>query len=696
LAATITQISSCEIVNNSYNQFEIIQSTRNGKSKEFTQIGPDIAVCNHCLDDLKKQKHRLNYPLINCTQCGPRFSIIKNLPYDRAQTTMASFTMCAECREEYNNINDRRFHAQPIACNNCGPKYKMVVDGKTFHNFEQILNKTALKIDQGKIIAIKGVGGFFITCDALNQKSVMRLRKLKNREGKPFAVMFRDVEKIKEFCFAGNEEIKLLASWRRPVVILNKKKKLPESISNGLNTIGTLLPYMPFHYLLFEKLKTDAIVFTSGNIADEPIIKGNKRASEKLHGICDSVVSYNRKIYNRTDDSVIRIVHKKPQLIRRSRGYAPTPVQTAINVDKILATGGELKNTFCLGRGHSAILSQHIGDLKEPETLKSYSNNITRFLKMFRVKPELMVHDLHPDYYSTRFARESGIQTIGVQHHHTHIVSCMAEHGLDEEVIGVCFDGTGLGDDGHIWGSEFFICDTEKYNRISHFKYMPLPGGDLAAKEPWRMGMAILYQVFGDSVSSLDLSLLYSIGSQKTEWLIKAISNNINCPLSSGAGRIFDAVSALLGLCHVSTFEAEAPMRLENIANSKEKGRYSYEIKNEISFDLTFKEIISDIQSGITPGIISGKFHNTIASATCDKVFEIAGMSGLKKIVLSGGVFQNKILSEKIVKKLNGQGLDVFTHSEIPANDGGISLGQLIIAAKNRQSKIINRQSKCV
>ncbi len=683
-AATIQKVLCYETNAVKMNGFKIINSKTTSKSKKLTQIGPDIAVCQNCLDDLKTQPHRTNYPLINCTNCGPRFSIIKDLPYDREQTTMEPFKMCLLCDEEYKNVNNRRFHAQPIACNNCGPNYKLKTPNDEMQDLNQIVEETASLIDFGKIAGIKGMGGFFIACDAFNQNSIDKLRYLKNRENKPFAVMFRNVEKLNDQCFTDADELKLLQSWRRPVVIIKSKNKLPQNISNGLNSIGALLPYMPFHYLLFEKLKTDAIVFTSGNFSDEPIIISNKIAQKKLPKICEAIITYNRKIYNRTDDSVVKLINGKTQILRRSRGYAPTPLNSKLNVHNILAVGGELKNTFCIGRENSAILSQHIGDLKEPETLDFFSQNINQFKKMFRVQPELIVHDLHPDYYSTRYAQETGLPTFAVQHHHAHIASCMAEHGLDEDVIGIAFDGTGFGDDGHIWGSEFFICNLKNYQQISHFEYLPLPGGDLAATEPWRMAIVYLYQIYGKDFHTLKLPIIKNTSPEKIDWLLKAIGNNINCPLSSGAGRVFDAVSALLGLCYYSTFEAEAPIRLENIADHNEIKQYTYDVKNTISFKESIKEIIVDIKNGTLPETIAGKFHNTIVAATSEKIVEIKKMSGLKKVVLSGGSFQNKILLEKTCKKLTNSGFKVYTHQHIPANDGGISLGQLIIAAKNR------------
>ena len=578
-APAATKIQDFQVSNSNkiYNNgFHIILSEQNSADKEITQIGPDISVCDKCLEDIQKQKHRLNYPFTNCTNCGPRFSIIRDLPYDREKTTMDVFEMCPVCKSEYENPSDRRFHAQPVACINCGPNYKFISGEIETEIFDEILESTSKFIDEGKIVAIKGIGGFFIACDALQGDSVGLLRKRKSREGKPFAVMFKDIKTMKQFCFINVEEEIALTSWQRPIVILQSKNKLPESVSNGINTVGAMLPYMPFHYLLFEKLKTPAIIFTSGNFSDEPIIISNKKAENDLPQICDAVVTYNREIYNRTDDSVLQVINKKPRLMRRSRGWVPNPVYLKFKADGILATGGELKNTFCLGKGNQAILSQHIGDLKDFETLSFYENNIQQFQKMFRVKPELVVHDLHPEYLSTKYALNSGLPTFAVQHHHAHIASCMAEHGLDEKVIGVSFDGTGLGDDGNIWGSEFFVCDLMDYKRILHFDYVPMPGGDLETKEPWRMAVSLLYKTFGRDFLHFKLPFLKSISDEKLEWVLKAIDGKINCPLTSGSGRLFDAVSALLNLCTYSTFEAEAPMRLENIAAKNEFSNYSF------------------------------------------------------------------------------------------------------------------------
>jgi len=697
------------------NGFQIILSEESKNENEITRIGPDIVVCDDCLEDMKRQPHRNNYPFINCTNCGPRFSIIRDLPYDRHKTTMDVFEMCPVCKNEYENPNDRRFHAQPVACLHCGPHYRFISGEIETENLNDVLEKTSELIDSGKNVAIKGIGGFFMACDAQNGHASERLRKLKNREGKPFAVMFQDVETVRQFCYLNEKEKELLTSWQRPIVILKSKnnilnpdlleqhddyaptktvkknvtlnsfqglKTLPESVSNGLNTVGAILPYMPFHYLLFEKLKTPAIVFTSGNFSDEPIVISNQKAEKEMIRICDAVISYNREIYNRTDDSLLQIINKKPRLMRRSRGYAPNPVYLGFNVDGILATGAELKNTFCLGKGNQAILSQHIGDLKDFETYTFYERNIEQFKKMFRVEPKLLVNDLHPEYLSTKYAHESGLELVQVQHHHAHIASAMVENGLDEKVIGVSFDGTGLGDDGNIWGSEFFVCDLTDYKRKLHFDYIPLPGGDAATKEPWKIAASWLYKVFGNEFVNFGLPFLENIEEEKIDWVIKSIRNKINCPITSGSGRLFDAVSALLGLCSFSTFEAEAPMRLEKIAHNNETGIYSCKLSQVIDFSEMITEIIQDLKQNVKLEIISAKFHNTVAYSIIEGIKKTKEETGIQKVVLSGGTFQNRYLTERTENELSELGFEVFSNCSIPCNDGGISLGQLAIAAK--------------
>ena len=602
---------------------------------------------------------------------------------------MAPFIMCPTCQKEYEDILDRRFHAQPVACTTCGPKYELISEHGSIKNLNDILQNVKTLLQQGKILAVKGIGGFQMACDARNEEAVKRLREMKNREGKPFAVMFANIEELKKYTHLYPEEEKSVLSWRRPIVIVQEKKKLAHSVSVGFKTIGAMLPYMPFHYLLFEKLEIPAIILTSGNISDEPIVIDNDEASKTLSQISDAVLIYNRDIYNRTDDSVAFVVNQKERMIRRSRGYSPEPVNLDLNVDGIFAAGAELVNCFCIGKGNQAIMSQHIGDLKNLETLEFYSESFTRFKNLFRVKPEIAVYDKHPDYLSTRFAKDLSVKKIEVQHHHAHITSCMAEHGLDEKVIGVSFDGTGYGDDGNIWGGEFFICDLSDYKRYSHFEYIPLPGGDKVTKEPWRTGISYLYKYYGRDFLKFDLPFLKEINNEKVNIIIQAIEKNINCPLSSSSGRLFDAVAAITNVCTVSKFHAEAPMRLESISHPGIEYAYPFDFGKVVSFESTIKEIVEDLIENIDVSEISAKFHNTVINVIFAVASQIRKESGINKIVLSGGTFQNRYILSRIEQILEKENFEVYSQLKIPSNDGGIALGQLVIAAKKRELGMI-------
>jgi hydrogenase maturation protein HypF len=651
----------------------------------ITEVCPDIAVCDECLAEMSSDPGRIDYPLINCTNCGPRFSIIKELPYDRAGTTMEEFRMCEMCSSEYNDIFDRRFHAQPVACNVCGPEYVFKDKHKTISGIRKILEEVSLMIESGKTLAVKGTGGYHLMCDALNNNAVIRLRTNKQRDAKPFAVMFRDISAIREYCLPDEYEEKELVSWRRPIVLLRQKKPLAEAVSNGLNTIGAMLPYMPFHYLLFGVLKTDAIVLTSGNISEEPIITDDDSANERLIPVADSIVMYNRKIHNRVDDSVVRIINNRISLIRRSRGYIPRPVDLNYNVEGILALGAEQKNSFCIGKDSQVIMSQYIGDLKNAMTCDFFKESLDRFFGLFRFRPEYIACDLHPDYFSTQYAsileKEYNIPVLKVQHHHAHIVSCMAEHGLEEKVIGISMDGTGYGADGKIWGSEFLIADDEGFERYTHFDYVQMPGGDKASEEPWRMAYSYLFKYYGDSMDYKSTKLFRSINSGDLALVREMIIKDINCPVTSGAGRLFDAVSALLGLCTKAAFDAEAPMRLESAINCSTDLYYPYISGKTIGFYDTFKAILDDLQHPDL-SLISAKFHNTIAQIILEISEKIRKDYSLDKVVLSGGVFQNKYLLEKSIQILTKKDFKVYTNHMVPSNDGGISLGQTVVASK--------------
>lgn len=681
-----SQINDISYVNKRpsfFSDFQIVKSKN--ISEDITEICPDIAVCSECLQDMRNQEHRIGYPFINCTNCGPRFTIIKDLPYDREKTTMEVFKMCDICKHEYTYILDRRFHAQPVACNTCGPVYECKSDDLQLSDLNDITSNVSNSIDDGNIIAIKGMGGFHLACDALNEKVVSSLRTGKNRDGKPFAVMFRDIDTLKEYAEVNEVEENILKSWRRPIVLLKGKKQLAEEVSVGFQTIGSMLPYMPIHYLLFEKLSTPAIVLTSGNISDEPILIDNQLAKKELSGITDKFLDYNREIYNRTDDSVLMVVNDKQRLVRRSRGYVPNPVNVSMNVNGILATGAELVNTFCMGKSKQAIISQHIGDLKNIETLEFFTESIERFKKMFRVEPELIACDMHPDYLSTKWAKSQNLPLVLIQHHHAHVASCMAEYDLDEKVIGIAMDGVGFGDDGNIWGGEFMVCDLKEYIREYHFEYVPMPGGDAATKHPWRMALSFLYKYYGNDLKKITIPFMDKINMADSDLIIKALEKKLNCPLTSSAGRLFDSVSALIGLCMNSSFHAEAPMRLESVIKDDIDDQYPFVIKDgNIVFKSTFDEIMQDIKDHVSGSVIAAKFHNTVININFEVAKLIREKTEINKVVLSGGTFQNRYLLEKSENLLIRNNFEVFSQSKVPSNDGGIALGQLMIAAKRR------------
>lgn len=665
-------------------------------SDEITEVSPDISVCPGCLQDMKSQAHRIDYPFINCTNCGPRFTIIRGLPYDRAKTTMQTFEMCPVCQKEYTDAADRRFHAQPVACNQCGPHYELIFDNQSLKGINAILNKLVALILAGKIIAMKGIGGFHLACDATSEEAVSKLRRLKNREGKPFAVMFKNISVLRDYAEVNQAEETALLSWRKPIVILKNEagKKLASGVSNGFNTSGVMLPYMPLHYLLFEKLGLPAIVLTSGNLSDEPVIIDNSEALERLKGIADAFLIYNRDIWNRTDDSVMMFTGNVARMIRRSRGFAPSPVNLSFNVDGIFAAGAELVNCFCLGKGYKAIMSQHIGDLKNLETLDFYSESFNRYMDLFRVNPAVVACDLHPDYLSTRFAedfaaRNRNTAVVRVQHHHAHLAACMSEHGLDEPVIGVCMDGVGYGTDGNIWGFEFMTCDLIAFDRKMHLAYVPQPGGDKANHEPWRMALAYLHHYAGSESEYLKMDFLKDIDPESIKHILTAIDNQINCPLTSSAGRLFDAVAAMTGLCNYTDFHAEAPMRLEDIMDETETGIYSFHTGPIIDPRLIILGIMNDLANNVPVKCISTKFHRTVVEIIVQGVFEINRESRINKVVLSGGTFQNRFILVESEKRLRGLSFQVFTHSNFPSNDGGIALGQVVIAAKRREAGLV-------
>lgn len=682
LASSIKNITISETCFENFKTFFIKKSE--SSSDDITEVSPDIAVCNACLEDIKLQKHRIDYPFTNCTNCGPRFTIITDLPYDRINTTMAEFEMCDTCKNEYTDIYNRRFHAQPVACNNCGPHYTLYYRCNFYNKINDILDIASYLTEAGKIIAVKGLGGYHLMCDAKNEDAVNKLRLLKNRESKAFAVMVKDTETAKKYAYVSKTEENILTSWQKPILLLKTKKQLAGSVTNGLSNVGIMLPYMPFHYLLFERLKTDTVVMTSGNLTDEPVITDNNKAFKTFDDKADAVITHNRKIHNRADDSVGIVINDNFRLLRRSRGFAPSPVITDLNTEGIFAAGSEYVNCFCIGKGNQAIMSQHIGDLKNYETFDFYKESYELYKRLFRFKPKIIVADLHPDYLSGKFAENLHKQfpeskLIKVQHHHAHIVSCMAEYGLNKKVIGIAFDGVGLGDDGNIWGGEFFFCDLSGYKRFSHFEYIKVAGGDKVSSEPWRSAASYLYHYFDEDV--FDNSELFGkkIHGKKLKMYLQLLKNDFNTYKISSAGRLFDAVSSLLGIVQIAGYHAEAPMKLESIVSANIGDFYNFEITKDISFKKTFEGIIYDLKNNVDISVISAKFHNTIIEVIVRMSEIMKQESGINKVVLSGGTFQNKYLLTKTENRLSEIGFEVYSQKNIPSNDGGIALGQLII-----------------
>jgi hydrogenase maturation protein HypF len=667
-----------------YTTFEIRKSTE--AQEKFVLVSPDIATCHQCLFELfSPQNFRYRYPFINCTLCGPRFTIIQDIPYDRHKTTMASFTMCPVCQKEYKDPSNRRFHAQPNACPACGPSLQLVDrTGKEVPG--DPIEMTLTFLGNGSIMAIKGLGGFHLACDAKNQKAVSFLRSRKYREDKPFAVMCCDINEVKEHCEVSEEEERLLLGIERPIVILKRRRDsaIAPDVAPYQNTLGVMLPYTPLHHLLLNR-RLRTLVMTSGNVSDEPITYKNVEAEKRLHGIADYFLFHNREIHMRCDDSVTRVFDGKPSILRRSRGYVPFPVKLPFPLRRILACGGELKNTFCLTRDHYAFMSHHIGDLENLETLTSFEKGIEHFKKLFFIEPEAVAYDLHPDYLSTQYALSlPKIPKIGVQHHHAHVVSVMAENGIEGDVIGVALDGTGLGTDGTIWGGEFMKANLRNFVRYGHLKKVPMPGGTMAIKEPWRMAMVYLSEAFGEETENLKIDLMKRIDLNKWDVLKKMIKKKLNSPLTSSMGRLFDAISSILSVRDKVHYEGQAAIELEMIADPRGEEEYPFRIYREgnsmvIDPMETVQGVVQDLTENVPAAKVSGKFHHSIASLIIRACEMIRSEEKLNRVVLSGGVFQNILLLSLVTKGLRKLGFDVYTHHLVPPNDGGISLGQAVI-----------------
>jgi hydrogenase maturation protein HypF len=671
-----------------FQQFEIKES--HIKVDEYQLISPDIATCPLCISEIfNPSDRRYCYPFTNCTNCGPRFTIIEDMPYDRRNTTMRRFNMCTECRDEYDNPNDRRFHAQPDACPACGPMLQLV-DSFGSPVAGDPLSRTADLLRAGRIVAIKGLGGFLLACDATDDPAMARLRERKRRRFKPFAVMMASLGEIEGYCHVSESEKKLLISYQAPIVLLRRKSSTIISDRIAPNTVylGVMLPYTPLHHLLLRKVERP-LVMTSGNISEEPIAGDNEDALQRLSGIADYFLIHNRDICSRYDDSVAMVVNNRTQLIRRARGFAPYPIRLQYNSARVLACGAEVKNSFCITRENHAFLSQHIGDLENLETLEHFEDTIRIYKRLFHIEPEIIAYDMHPDYLSTRYALElvktTGLKGIPVQHHHAHIVSCMADNDVMDPVIGVAFDGTGYGEDGAIWGGEFLLADYSGFKRLAHFENVPLPGGKAAIERPYRMALSYLFKISGDRAFELDLPFIRHIDNEEMVLIRRQIERKINTPYTSSCGRLFDAVSAILGIRNETDYEGQAAVELESIADINVDKSYPFEIMEgngpkTVSFDRMFRAIIEDIRHEVPVPLIAYRFHKTIAEVILSVCRMLVKENNINRVALSGGVFQNRLLLELTVKRLETEGMTVLVHHDVPANDGGIALGQAIIA----------------
>jgi hydrogenase maturation protein HypF len=672
---------------------------------EFLPISPDVTICDGCLRELfDPDDRRYRYPFINCTNCGPRFTIIRDIPYDRPKTTMAPFVMCPDCQAEYDDPTDRRFHAQPNACPVCGPHVWLQISNlqPPISSGDNAIRAVRQMLVEGKIVAVKGLGGFHLACDATNDEAVTLLRERKGRVDKPFAIMSFDLETVEMYCGVSDDERTLLTSRERPIVLLRRRPNAPISllVAPGNNTLGVMLPYTPLHYLLLEPTSgfPVALVMTSGNYAEEPIAIDNDEALGRLGNLTDGFLLHDRDIHARCDDSVTRIFAGVELPIRRSRGYAPYPVHLPFVVKQVLGVGGELKNTFCLTRDRYAFLSQHIGDMENYETLQFFEQMVEQLKRTFRIEPEIIAYDMHPGYLSSKYAKEAGSKKQEarddlascilrpVQHHHAHIASVMAENGLvgGASVIGVAFDGTGYGTDGAIWGGEFLVVDYASFRRVAHLKYVPLPGGDAAIRRPYRTALAHLWAAglaWDDELPAVAAAPL-----SERVILEQQLRREVGVIPTSSVGRLFDAVSALAGVCQEINYEAQAAIELEMlVAGSVESGEaYPFHLTDEeVDPAPCIGAVVADVRAGVPASLIAARFHQGLAHMIRDVCLLIRKETGLWDVAFSGGVFQNVTLLGMILPLLDEAGFTVYIHRLVPPNDACVSLGQAVVADAN-------------
>lgn len=702
LLASVTGIETSDMPLNHFSSFQIVKSKISNSRTAL--ISPDVNICSDCLAEMKDPRDRRHeYPFINCTNCGPRYTIIEDIPYDRPKTSMKHFKMCGKCQQEYDDPLNRRFHAQPNACTVCGPKV-FLTDHKGTRidtDSKSAISLAAQYLSRGKIVGIKGLGGFHLACDAANPDAVKQLRQRKNRPHKPFALMAASASVLFDHVYVNNREKQLLASYQRPIVLLKRKhingdnrkgSALAPDVAPFNKTLGIMLAYTPLHYLLLEK-GPPILVMTSGNRSGEPLSIENEDALEAFSHIADYFLLHNRDICFRADDSIARLQAGETRFIRRSRGYAPLPVVLNRKMPKILGCGAGLKNTVCLTRDHHAFLSQHIGDLDTVKTYAFYQNSIEHLKHILDIVPDIIAHDLHPGYRSTDYANaQNTVKKVAVQHHHAHAAACMAENDLDEAVIAVTLDGTGYGTDGHIWGGEILLCTQKAFKRKAHLSYIKMPGGDAAVLEPWRMAASVLYQAFGKDFLDMDIPYIKAMEKQKLSFICGMMEKNLNSPLTSSAGRLFDAVASLLCVRHTISYESQAAMELEAMADEYPvRAGYAFDLasnKNDDRdkvFEINLMPCIRQITAGLRQGkpvaAISSKFHYTLVQAFLAATLKVSRQTHVGKIILSGGVFHNDIILNSMIRALEENNLKVYTHTQVPTGDGGICLGQAVVAA---------------
>jgi hydrogenase maturation protein HypF len=711
----LAEIKSCLVADiplvEGEDQFTIMPSRRqpslagDSRGQPLSQVTADMALCWDCLAEMaNKGDFRYGYPFINCTNCGPRYSIVRNIPYDRPNTTMSAFKMCDKCAAQYTDVADRRFHAQPVACPACGPRVQLLDNkgGIIAAGTEQAIAEAAGLLRAGKIVAIKGIGGFHLTVDALNETAVRRLRERKRRDHKPFALMADSIETIRKYAIVDEQAERVLRSPQSPIVLLPKKlsSAIAPSVAEGVNTYGFMLCYAPLHYLLFAR-DIEVLVMTSGNISDEPLICRNEAALERLGDVADAFLMHDRQIYRQVDDSIVHLVDNEPVLLRRARGYVPTPIFTELSCrHDIFAAGADLKNTFCFAKGSQLICSEHIGDLEDAEVYHHYIASVAHLGKLFEVRTEVAACDLHPAYLSSSYAHSMpNVRIVQVQHHWAHVASVLAEHELQGPVIGLVCDGTGYGTDGAIWGCECLIASLEKFERFGHLAYYNLAGGDKACKEAVRPALSLLKKAYGDGFSLRKFDWLLKriddepknkseIGNRKSQILLEQLEKGVNCVQTSSLGRVFDAVAAMLGLGSYNHFDAQLPMILEAVAAENVEQNYDFELVRQpdpplqLDLSIMFRQFVADLHEGQGAGVISAKFHNTLAAALLAMAEAARESTKLNEVALSGGVFCNRYLANRLIKLLKKAGFSVLFNRDVPSNDGGISLGQAAVAVR--------------